>query len=156
MNVLGIAGIELVPIFVLFPGHYVFRVWEGRDPFAIQQFGVPADMVPVQMGTHHEIDVLRSAPRRRERFQVVRIEVRKGGPVGPDLVVAATGIDQDVVASRADQIAVEAEDDRAVGRQIAFRQFPFGRGEHFVGHGGEELLGMQQGTGGFVHAVNGN
>ena len=41
-------------------------VGEGRNPASVDEPGVPPDVIDVQVGTQHEVDVLRRRPRQRQ------------------------------------------------------------------------------------------
>ena len=49
---------------------HVARLGKGRHPATAHPPGVPADVVGVEMGAHHVVDVLRRHPERGERPQI--------------------------------------------------------------------------------------
>ena len=102
-----------LPVLVLGPGEQVAGVGERRQPPAVDQTGVPADVVDVQVGADHLGDRFRRVARcgqvRKERqLQVV--------PVGAvaHLVVADAGVDRDAVIADVDHEALDAHQEVAV------------------------------------------
>src|SRR4249920_3368289 len=89
------------PMRKLAVGEYVARLREGRHPPAVLEPRVPADMVDMQMRAHDEIDFAdadtgaRQAPLKA--IGIHHVPERAGGSW---LVIANTGIDQDVVLWR--------------------------------------------------------
>ena len=79
------------PMVVFAPRHHIAGVWKGRDPAAVFELGVPADMVPVQMGAHDKIDPFRPDPGACQIGEIAgahAVELRAGRAL---LVVAETG-----------------------------------------------------------------
>ena len=82
-------------------------------------------MIDMQMGQHDEIDIFRRQPERRQPLQIRRLQTVEGRLSGPLLVVAAAGIDQDVVPAGADHVAFHAADQAAQrGREKMRHQRP--------------------------------
>lgn len=73
-------------------------VAEGRHPLTVDQPGVPADVVTVHVGAHHEVDVVRVHPGGGEVVQEVGAQHVERRVAGPLLVVADAGVDQDGAA----------------------------------------------------------
>ena len=59
-----------LPRLELLSGEHVARVGEGRHPAAVDQPGVPADVIAVQVGAQDVVDGLRREPEPGERAQV--------------------------------------------------------------------------------------
>ena len=70
IGVLGAFLVEFRPETEFRFGENVARVWEGRNPAAIDQFRIPADMIGVQMGTHNKIDIVDRQPDGGQSVEV--------------------------------------------------------------------------------------
>ena len=94
----------------------VAGIGKSRHPASVVEPGVPADMIDMQVGTHHEIDILQAQARRIQRAHVgvVGLHVPLVA-AGARLVVADAGIHQDGVMRRAHDIGLECEDEHVVG-----------------------------------------
>ena len=101
----------------LAPRHDVARIGKGRDPAAVFEPGVPADMIPVQMRAHHVIDILDTDAGAGEIGEKGAPQPMKLRPRRTLLVVAEAGIDQDRVMPGLDDEAVKAEQEVA-GRRV--------------------------------------
>jgi hypothetical protein len=80
------------------PRHEVGGVGEGGYPRPAVEPGVPADVVGVQVGVDHEIDVFRAHAGRGEVVEETGVAVRPQPGVGPLLVVAGSRVDEDRAA----------------------------------------------------------
>ena len=88
--------VDLDPVVVLGAREQVARVGEGRHPAPADQPRVPADVIGVEVGAHHEVDVFRSEADGGEVVEIAgRGPVRPGRVEAALLVVADAGIDQD-------------------------------------------------------------
>ena len=95
--------------------HEIARIGKRRHPAAGDQARVPADVVGVEMGAEHDIDILGRAAGRSKMGDVMATGALV--PVWPRrsrLMFADTGIDQDRLAAKADQMAL----DRKVHQRI--------------------------------------
>ena len=55
----------VAPVLIFGLAEHIAGVGEGRHPFAVDQFGVPADMVDMQMRAQHGVDAVgRQSPPR--------------------------------------------------------------------------------------------
>ena len=106
-------------------GEDVLGVGEGRHPAAVLQPGVPADMIDVQMGAQHEIDVFRTGPGRQGTGPSTGTGRREELPVAR-LVIADAAIHQDGVAGRLDQEGLDRDHDQPGVGSIVPRHHPFG------------------------------
>src|SRR4030095_3219662 len=88
-------------------------IGKGRHPAAVFQARVPADMIPVQVGAHHVVDILDPDPRMCEVCCVMAPQPVKLRPGRALLVIAEAGIDEDGVTSRLHDEAVKTEDELA-------------------------------------------
>ena len=88
----------------------IFRLRERGHPASVFQFRVPADMIDVQMGAHHVIDLIdRHARRGQISLELIRIHHVPKRPRRAGLMVADTAVDQDVMMRGLDQIALDAQ-----------------------------------------------
>src|SRR5713226_9477795 len=110
MRRVGAARVEILPMVVFALGHDVFGVGEGGDPAAVDQPRVPADMVPVQMRAHDEVDLFRLYPEPAEVVDERALHAVELRPRRAFLVVADARIDEDRMTPRAHHEAVKAED----------------------------------------------
>ena len=78
----------------------VISVRERRYPTAIDQRGIPADMIDVEMGTDDNIDIFRLEAAPSKFPNEVRFEVVKWGCTWPLLIISATCINDDRRAFR--------------------------------------------------------
>ena len=83
------------PVLVLDAPHQVVCLRDRRHPPSVDQHGVPADMVHVQMGAQHGIDRLPRISGGREIVQERPPAVIPGLDATVLLVVAEAGIDDD-------------------------------------------------------------
>jgi hypothetical protein len=81
-------------------------------------------MVVVQVGAHHHVDVLGPRAGAGEPLRIVGVEVGPERPVRLELVVAAAGVDQDVLIPDPQQPAVHAELDQPAVRLVVVRRKP--------------------------------
>jgi hypothetical protein len=84
-------------------GHQVGGVREGGHPGAAVEAGVPADVVDVQVRVDHQVDVAGLHAGRGEVVQEAGVEAAPHRGVGPVLVVADAGVDEDGAAPAAQQ-----------------------------------------------------
>src|SRR5579884_1048106 len=110
------ALVHPLPVRELAPRHDVLGIGEGRDPAAVAQPRIPADMVPVQVRAHDVIDLFRPDPGGGEVVEKRRAHAVPLRPGRAVLVVADAGVDQDRVARRPDDEAVKAEHELAAHR----------------------------------------
>src|SRR6202171_4777792 len=54
----------VAPMLIFGFAEHVARIGEGRDPFAAGEFGVPADVIDMQMGAKYGVDAVRTKARR--------------------------------------------------------------------------------------------
>jgi hypothetical protein len=113
MRRVGAAGVEVAPVVVLALCHDVLGIRKCRDPAAIDQARVPADMVPVQVRAHNVIDFFRLHPEPRQIVDERGAHAVELRPARAFLVVADAGVDQDRVPAGAHDEAVKAEDQPA-------------------------------------------
>src|SRR6185437_3151466 len=74
----------------------------------------PPDMVGVQMGAKHHVDVFGCGPSRAQAFQIWRVELVETMRPWAVLVIAAAGIEQDRQIANADQTRMHAGDEAVV------------------------------------------
>ena len=86
------------PVLVLQAPEQVLGVRERRHPAVALETGVPADVVPVQVRAHHEVDRLGRTAAGAQTVEERRVELVPAGIV-PLLVVAETGVDQNGVTA---------------------------------------------------------
>jgi hypothetical protein len=95
----------------------IFGIGKRRNPSTIGQFGIPADMVDVQVGAQDEIDVIWcdtcSQKRGHKAGVCALMPIRV---VGGRLVVANTSIDEDHTAGGLQKKALHGKDQLARGR----------------------------------------
>ena len=72
VGIFGALLVQLGPEAELRLGENVARIGKRRHPAAVDQARVPADMIGMQMGTHHEIDVVALGLICRRAFVVER------------------------------------------------------------------------------------
>src|SRR5882724_1862488 len=101
---LGLLFVERVPELEVCIGEEVGGVREGRNPLAVLQHGVPADMIQMEVRADHNIDVRWIYPLPRQILQVDRIELRHGRDVGPLFAVSTARIDQNILPGAAQQV----------------------------------------------------
>ena len=101
------------PVRVFALGEEVLRVGEGRHPAAVLEFGVPAHVIDMQMGAHHEVDRLRRTAAGPQSIEEGRVELVPTWIV-PRLVVAEAGVDQDGVPAGLQYPGMDRSD-KAVG-----------------------------------------
>lgn len=142
------------PELVLRPRRQVARAREGRHPGTVDLTGVPSDVVGVQMGEDHQIDVLGGEPDVREACEVVRTELVPGG-VGPRLAVADPGVDEDAqtVHDQREAVTVEVQDAVRV-REVGAQPVVFG--DHAGGGGREQPRSGRGRQGHLVDPVDGD
>ena len=112
------------PVIVFDLVEQVVRIGKCRHPAPVDQPGVPADMIGMQMSTHDDIDVFRGDALRAQIIHPRPFLAMPVRPDGPVLVVADAGIDQDGQALCPDDIAPESHDDVACFRIDAVRLQP--------------------------------
>ena len=84
------------PVRPLRPAKEIARPGEGRDPAAVDQHRVPADVIDVEMGADDEVERLARETRPREVLEKRTVELVPER-VRPGLVVADAGVDDDRV-----------------------------------------------------------
>ena len=113
-----------IAVFVLGTGEQILGVRKGRDPAAVTQHRVPADVIGVQMGAEHDVDVFRRGAgltQAREIRRVALVEARQPRPL---LVIATAAVEQDRVAIGADEPGVHAGDQPIVLGRVVMRYQP--------------------------------
>jgi hypothetical protein len=91
----------LCPMGELAIRHDVFRFGEGRHPAAILEPRVPTHVVDVQMRAHYIVNVINRKPGGSETFlEPITAHHVPERPRRPRLVIANTGINQDIVVQR--------------------------------------------------------
>src|SRR6185312_13055279 len=90
----------VAPVLILASAEHVARPGKRRHPFAADEFGVPADMVDMQMRAQHDVDGIRRKARGGELFQERIVAVVPGRHVAALLVVAEPGVDHDTMLRR--------------------------------------------------------
>jgi hypothetical protein len=103
------------PVLVLDPPEQVARAGEGRDPPAVDQHGVPADVIDVQVRAQHRIDGLARETGRGQVFEEPPLAIVPGGDAPILLVVAEAGVDDDPPSRRLDDERVDAHLEAAFG-----------------------------------------
>ena len=135
------------PVVQLAPREHVPRSREGRDPAPVRPPGVPADVVDMEVGAHHVVDVAhrKAAGGEARLVAVAGHHVPKGSP-WPRLVVADAGIDQDIVARRPHEIALDAEHEPAGGVEVGRLEPRLVLRQDLLGQRREELEGVENGA----------
>ncbi len=80
---LGVLG---GPIVIFDLGEQIARLGEGRHPASIVQARVPTDMVEMQMGAHHHVDVVDTQPDRGQAADEIIVGLlvpERPAPAGP-------------------------------------------------------------------------
>ena len=99
-----------LPMVKLGPTDQIARVRESWHPAAVNQLCVPSDVIGVQMGAHHDIDVLGPEPGSCQSFKIAGrgtlVPIRT---FRPRFVFTDAGINQDRASVDAKQMAVHAE-----------------------------------------------
>src|SRR3990167_32452 len=142
----------VLPVRVLALGEEIARVGEGRHPAAVDELGVPADMIDMQMRAHHEVDRFGRAAAGAPPVHERRVELVPGRVVAL-LVVAEASVDQDRVLARLHHPGVDGADETVGARVDVVGQHPallgvkcllIEPGEHAVGPEarGAELLAL--------------
>src|SRR5215472_15652231 len=111
------ALMHALPVCELAARHDVARIRKRRDPAAVLEPGIPADMVPMQMRAHHVVDIFDCDPGSAEIGDIRRAQPMKLRPARALLVVAEAGINEDSVPPGLDDEAVKAEE-KVAGRLI--------------------------------------
>ena len=130
----------VLPVPQLEPADQVARVREGRDPAAVEQARIPADVIDVQVGAEHEVDRLRLDTGLGETFEepalVTAVKVRNEGPL---LALADAGIDQDRSARCTEHKGLDGEDQHAAFqiRMVGLKEGSCGVGLSGLGLGKE-------------------
>ncbi len=83
-----------IPELEVGPGHDVSGIRKGGHPLPVLEDRVPPDVVVVQMGVHHDVDVVGVDSCSRQIAQEVGVEPMPDG-AGTVLEVAGTGVDED-------------------------------------------------------------
>ena len=124
---IGALGLGL-PEIVVGARHHVLGVGKGRHPLAVLQPGVPADVIDVQVGAHHEVDLLGLDAGGAQPLEILGVQHVEARHARPRLVVAAARVDQDRVLARAQQPGMDRGHQPAALRLIVMRCQPFGLG----------------------------
>ncbi|MFZ0101521.1 MAG: hypothetical protein WAL49_04465, partial [Pseudolabrys sp.] len=81
-------------------------------------------MVMMQVCAHYQIDFLRPRAGGCKAIKIRNIEHVPERPSGLDLVVAAAGVDQDLLAADLQQPAVDGEPDQSLVSVVVMRRQP--------------------------------
>ena len=105
----GIFVFEIAEVIPLGAAEEILGVLEGRDPFAVGEHRVPADMIGVEMGAENGVDAVFGISRVGDVLE------KRAGSIGPDgqgefLVVAEAGVDEDALSLRFDNEGMDAAD----------------------------------------------
>ncbi len=149
---LGIV-VELQVVVVVGAAEHVLGVLEGRHPFAVLEPGVPADMIDMQVGAHHHVDLVGLDAGCLQPLEILGLHQMPFGPMRARLVVADAGIDQDALAPHGQKPAMDAELQRIRGFLVVVGYQPVAVLLHHLGRPvGEEHLGIEVGLVGFLDA----
>src|SRR6266550_3133667 len=102
-------------MFVFDPADQVAGIRKGRDPTAIDQHRVPADVIDVEMRADHRVDRLARMAGGGEIREKPRLELVPGRYPPVLLVVAETGIDDYAAAPR---LATLGLDDKSMDAHL--------------------------------------
>jgi hypothetical protein len=112
-------------------------------------------MVMMQVRAHDVIDLVRPRARGREPVEIGRVEQVPERPPRLDLVVAATAVDQDILAPDLQEPAVHAELYESARRVVMARRQPRGMpGEDMVVEFGKDVAGAISRAIGLLDAGN--
>src|SRR5262245_13954166 len=143
------------PVGVLALGEQVLGVGERRHPAAVDQLGVPADMVDMQMRAHHEIDRFGRTTAGAQALEKRCVEIAPAG-VGALLVVAETSVDQDGVPGRLDDPRMDRADEPVGPRLDMLGQHPaLVRVERFLVELGKHAIGLEARSADFLDLLDG-
>ena len=135
-----------LPMRKLAAGHDIARIGKGRDPAPIFEPGVPADMVPVQVGAHHIVDTLDTDAGAGEIGDIGAAQPMELRPGRTLLIIAEARIDQDRMVPGLDDKTVEAEEEVAGCRIDQPRAGVIRvRPQNFLVESGKESLGGNKG-----------
>ena len=101
--------IGLVEIIDVGLGEHVARVRKRRHPAAVLQLRVPADVIVMQVRAHHQVDLVRPRAGGGEPVEIGRVQHAPPRPRRAHAIVAAAGVDQDLLPADLQQPAVHAE-----------------------------------------------
>ena len=104
--------------------HNVAGVGEGGDPAAIEQLGVPADVIDMQMGAEHVVHIFRLHAGCGEALQIGGVEHVEAVRARAVFAVAAAGIDQDGVVLGFDHPGMDGGDEAAAFGLVVVRRQP--------------------------------
>src|SRR5215831_5035460 len=119
-------SVELAVVLEVRLGDDVAGIRKCRHPAAVTQLCIPADVIVMEMRTHHVVDVLRPRASGGEAFEVGCIEHVPERPRRPRPVVAAAAVDENALAADLQQPAVHAELDEVLLGVIVMRRHPMG------------------------------
>ena len=88
--------------------HQVTRLREGRDPAALDQHRVPANVIDMEVRADDRVDRLAGIACRRQIGEKTRLEPVPGRDAPVLLVVAEAGVDDDPPARRFDDQRMDA------------------------------------------------
>ena len=107
----------VLPVVVLGLPEQVARVRERRHPPAVDQLGVPPDVVEVQVRAQHDIDGFAWRARGREIVEEGGLQ-RLHVLVGQVAIVAETRVDEDHLAVRLDDEGLDRDLEHPVGGDV--------------------------------------
>ena len=139
MGIFDSALIHLVPVVKFSLGHDVLGVGKRGLPLPVHQARIPADVIPVQMGTHNEVNLFRTHACRCQRRDEVRLELVEYGSQRAFLAISATGVDHDHVAACLDDIRMKTHLQHAIGRELTSGQVSLASRQHVLGQVRKEV-----------------
>ena len=90
----------IFPVVEFFARHQVPSIGKGRHPFSVDKHRVPADMVDMQVGTHHDVDTLARKAGFGHVLQKRALQTVPSWNMAALLVVSETGIDNNPMRRR--------------------------------------------------------
>jgi hypothetical protein len=91
-------------------GHDIGRVRKGGHPSPVFESRVPADVIGVQMCAHDIVDIVYGESGSRQAlFEAIAVQHVPKRARRPRLVIADAGVDQNVVAGRLDDKALNTK-----------------------------------------------
>jgi hypothetical protein len=94
----------------------VLRIGESGHPAAVNQHGIPADVIDMQVRAQHDVNAFALKTGRREVFKERTLQHIPSRVAAARLVVADTGVDDNALVLRLDDEGLDATDQLAVRR----------------------------------------